>query len=48
MSECSQGEKVLVIYDYVTWFKEKKSGFVLLKERETALTAHAEAEERGK
>lgn len=41
-------EKVLLIYDYVTSFEEKKGGFALLKERETALTAHAQTEERGK
>jgi hypothetical protein len=48
VSECSQVKKVLLIYDYVTSFEEKKSGFALLKERETALTAHAQAEERRK
>jgi len=48
VSECSQGEKVLLIYDYVTSFEEKKDGFALLEERETALTAHGQAEKRGK
>jgi len=48
VSECSQVEKVFLIYDYVTPFEEKKGGFALLKERETALTTHAQAEERGK
>jgi hypothetical protein len=48
VSECSQGEKVLLIYGYVTSFEEKKDGFALLRERETALTAHAQEEERGK
>jgi hypothetical protein len=48
VSECIQGEKVLLIYDYVTSFEEKKDGFALLKERETLLTAPGQAEERGK
>jgi hypothetical protein len=46
--ECSQGEKVLLIYDYITSFEEKKGGFALLKARETALIAHVQAEKRGK
>jgi hypothetical protein len=48
VSECSQGEKVLLIYGYVSSFEEKQGGFALLKERATALTAHAQAEERVK
>lgn len=46
--ECSQGEKVRLTYDYVTLFENKIGGLALLKDRETALTTYAEAEQSGK
>jgi hypothetical protein len=48
VSECSQDEKVRLIYDFVTQVEQKKDGLALLKERETALTTQIETEERGK
>lgn len=48
VSECTQGEIVLLIYDYVTEFEKKKNGLALLKERKTALTTQTKTEERRK